>query len=224
MRIDIKGVIIPNDEKWIYDYFEVEATCPKDVNSKLEEAAGGAVDVHINSEGGSVFDGSEIYSALRSYNGKVKIHIDGLAASAASVIACAAKSEIAPTAMIMVHNVSSCAKGDWHDMDKESEILKKANEAVAAAYIYKSGMSMDEALEMMNAETWLTADEAVTRGLCDEISEANGLKLVAGLGDGVIPQSVIKKMQAQRLAEREGRKNALNIKLNNLKNGGINHD
>lgn len=224
MRIDIKGVIIPNDEKWIYDYFEVEATCPKDVNSKLEEAAGGAVDVHINSEGGSIFDGSEIYSALRSYNGKVKIHIDGLAASAASVIACAAKSEIAPTAMIMVHNVSSCAKGDWHDMDKESEILKKANEAVAAAYIYKSGMSMDEALEMMNAETWLTADEAVTRGLCDEISEARGLKLVAGLGDGVIPQSVIKKMQAQRLAEREGRKNALNIKLNNLKNGGINHD
>lgn len=224
MRIDIKGVIIPNDEKWIYDYFEVEATCPKDVNSKLEEAAGGAVDVHINSEGGSVFDGSEIYSALRSYNGKVKIHIDGLAASAASVIACAAKSEIAPTAMIMVHNVSSCAKGDWHDMDKESEILKKANEAVAAAYIYKSGMSMDEALEMMNAETWLTADEAVTRGLCDEISEAHGLKLVAGLGDGVIPQSVIKKMQAQRLAEREGRKNALNIKLNNLKNGGVNHD
>lgn len=224
MKINIKGVIVSNDEKWIYDYFELDSVCPADVESALEKANGEAVDVHVNSEGGSVFAGSEIYSMIREYKGNIKIHIEGLAASAASVIACAAKSCIAPTAMIMVHNVSGQAAGDYNAMGKTSEILKKANEAVAAAYVAKSGMDMTEALEMMNAETWLTAEEAVARGLCDEISEAHSLKLVAGLGGGVIPQSVIAKMQAQRLAEREGRANALNIKLNNLKNGGVNYD
>ena len=223
MRIDIKGVIVSNDEKWIYDFFDVESVCPKDINEKLSEANGGAVEVHINSEGGSVFDGSEIYSALRSYGGSVKICIDGLAASAASVIACAAKSEIAPTAMFMVHNVSACAKGDWRDMSKESEVLKKANEAIAAAYVYKSGMSMEEALDMMNSETWLTAADAVERGLCDRISDEGGMRLTAAFGENVIPRRVIEKMKAEKAREKAEYKNSVIKKFNKIKNGGVNN-
>lgn len=216
MRIDIKGTIIPNDEKWIYETYEIESVCPRDVLEKLEKANGQPVNVHINSGGGCVFAGSEIYSVLRGYCGEVNIYIDGLAASAASVIACAAKSYIAPTAMIMVHNVQGCESGDYNSMDKMSDTLKKTNEAIAAAYVEKSGMTLEKALEMMNRETWLTAEDAVKLGLCDEIAKPQNIRLIAGT-ENIIPQAVIKKMQAQKSEENERRRAALTEKFSKLK-------
>lgn len=97
MKIDIKGAIVSNDDAWIYDWFGETYTSPKNVSAALEEANGEDVDIEINSGGGDVFAGSEIYAAIRAYPGTVNIHVVGLAASAASVIACAAKSDIAPT-------------------------------------------------------------------------------------------------------------------------------
>lgn len=194
MKIDIKGVIVSNDDKWIYDWFEMDSVCPKDVNSLIENAKGENLDVFINSGGGDVFAGSEIYSSLRCYSGKVNIHIVGLAASAASVIACAGKSDISPTAMMMVHNVSGSANGDYREMDKSSEVLQKANAAIAAAYCNKTGMSEEEALELMDKETWLNAKDAVEKGLVDKIAESNNLKLVASFGD-MLPQNVIDKIR-----------------------------
>ena len=103
--IQIKGTIISNDERWIYDWFEWEATAPKDV---ILPETGEPIEVHINSGGGDVYAGSEIYTALRSYQGDVTVKIVGIAASAASVIAMAGDTvEISPTAQIMIHNVSS---------------------------------------------------------------------------------------------------------------------
>lgn len=116
MRIAIKGTIIPSDEAWIYDWFGIENTNPRAVLKSIDAAAGEDLDVDINSGGGDVFAGSEIYSALRGYDGKVRIHVVGLAASAASVIACAAHSDISPTGQMMVHNVSTYSEGDYHDM------------------------------------------------------------------------------------------------------------
>jgi len=194
MRIDVKGVIIPNDDKWVYDWFEMDSTSPKQIIDALESANGQDIDVYIDSGGGDVFAGSNIYSALRSYHGKVNIHIVGLAASAASVIACAGHSDIAPTAMMMIHNVSSMARGDYHAMDKESEILKKANEAVSAAYMAKCGISQQEALAMMDKESWLTAEECVNLGLVDEIAVCQNLQLVAS-ESGVLPKAVIEKIK-----------------------------
>ena len=75
MRIDVKGTIVPNDDQWIYDLFEIEATSPKIVNDAIANANGDRLDVYINSGGGDVFSGSEIYSALREYSGTVKIHV-----------------------------------------------------------------------------------------------------------------------------------------------------
>ena len=162
MKINVKGTIIPNDDQWIYDLFDIDATSPAKASQGITAAAekGEPLEVYINSGGGDIFAASEIYSAIREYSGDVKIHVVGLAASAASVIACAGKSDISPTAQIMVHNVSSVASGDYHDMDKMSEILQKANETIANAYITKSGMAKEKALEIMDKETWLTADEA----------------------------------------------------------------
>ena len=194
MRIDIKGTIIPNDYAWIYDFLEWDYTAPKNVQAIIDKANGEQIDVYIDSGGGDIFAGSAIYSALRAYNGAVKIHVIGLAASAASVIACAGESDIAPTAMVMVHNVSTETQGDYHEMDKSSETLKKANKAIAAAYVEKTGMSEDEALALMDAETWLPANEAVEKGLIDKIADAQNIRLVASTVS-LIPQSVLDKLK-----------------------------
>lgn len=200
MIIEINGVIISSDDKWIYDLFGIPAVCPADVKDKLAEANGEAVTVTINSDGGEIFAASEIYENLRNYPGNLTIKVVGLAASAASVIACAGYSEIAPTAMLMVHNVSAYGVcGDYRVMDKESETLQKANKAIAAAYTTKTGKPLDEVLKIMDKETWITADEAVEMGLIDKISEAkNNYKLVAAYGSGLLPRAVIDKMKNEK--------------------------
>ncbi|HBC92601.1 MAG TPA: peptidase [Pelotomaculum sp.] len=194
MKIDVKGIIIPNDDKWIYDWFEMDSVCPKDILPLIDKAKGEKLDVYINSGGGDVFAGSEIYSALREYTGEVNIHIVGYAGSAASIIACAGYSDITPTGMFMWHNVSGGARGDYHVMDKSSEILKTANKAISAAYQIKTGKSEKELLESMDKETWITAQEAVEQGFVDKIAENQNLKLVAFSGTSMIPQQVIDKI------------------------------
>jgi ATP-dependent protease ClpP protease subunit len=194
LKIDVKGIIIPNDDKWIYDWFEMDSVCPKDILPLIDKAKGEKLDVYINSGGGDVFAGSEIYSALREYTGEVNIHIVGYAGSAASIIACAGYSDITPTGMFMYHNVSGGARGDYHVMDKSSEILKTANKAISAAYQIKTGKSEKELLESMDKETWITAQEAVEQGFVDKIAENQNLKLVAFSGTSMIPQQVIDKI------------------------------
>lgn len=194
MRIDVRGAIVPNDDAWIYDYLGVENCCPAAVTSKLAEAAGTDVDVYINSGGGDIISGSEIYDALRGYEGDVKIHIPAAAASAASMIACAGWCDIAPTAMIMVHNAANDGSyGDYHVKDRESAMLKTANEAIAAAYVEKTGMSMADVLKMMDRETWLTAEKAVEVGLVDEISRP-AQRLVAAAG-GLLPAAAVERIR-----------------------------
>ena len=113
MEIDVRGDIIGNDDKWIYDWLEWDSTCPDDVKSALQTMpAGEKLIVNINSGGGSVMAGQEIYSLLHGRN-DVEIHIQSLAGSAASVIAMANTCKMSPVATIMIHNVSmSRASGD----------------------------------------------------------------------------------------------------------------
>ena len=181
MRINVYGVIIPNDYKWYYDYFDEDCTCPRDVNNVLTEANGEEVEVYINSPGGIIEAGSEIYTMLRSYKGEIKIYIVGQACSAASIIAMAGHCEMSPTALMMVHCVSTRASGNHSDMEKTAEVLRTADDALSNAYMAKSGMSKEEALEMMEKETWLTAHQAKERGLVDAImfEESEPLKLTA---------------------------------------------
>lgn len=205
MKIDVKGVIVSNADEWIYDLFGIDNTSPATFEKALNDANGEDLDIDINSGGGDVFAGSEIYSAIRSYPGKVNIHVVGLAASAASVIACAGHSDIAPTAQMMVHNVSTRTDGNYHDMNKASKDLKQADRAIAAAYVEKSGMSEQDALDLMDAETWLTAQDAVDYGLIDEIAGSKNTQpsngetpLLTASAGGMLPPSVINTMQKRR--------------------------
>jgi len=172
-KINIKGVIIPNSYKWFYDWFEEDSTCPNDVEKVLNEANGEDIETYINSPGGIIDVGSEIYTMLRSYTGNVKQMIVGEACSAASVIAMARYCEMSPTALMMVHCVSSRVRGNHNDMEHMAEVLRTADEALANAYMAKSGMSKEEVLEMMNKETWLTAEQAKEKGLIDAIMYEN---------------------------------------------------
>lgn len=197
-RIDVKGPIISNDEAWIYEWFEIEATCPKMVTSKLLEANGEDVTVHINSPGGYVDEGSEIYTELKNYSGYVEIQIVGLAASAASVIAMAGdKVKISPTAQLMIHNASMGYRGDHRDMEKAAEILKVTDRAIVNAYVIKSGMSEEELLGKMADETWMGAQKALEYKLVDEIMFMdNAIKLTASSStENMIPQKVINSLR-----------------------------
>lgn len=202
MRFNLFGTIVENEDKWIYEWIGMEAVCPKDIMdaiAKIDDKE--TVDIYINSPGGSVFAGSTIYSALRELKDRVKIHVVGIAASAASVVACAGRSDISPTAMLMIHNAASVARGDYHAMDKESEILQQVNKSVASAYIAKAGMSEEKALELMDRETWITASQAVEYGLIDAIAgqELNKpantapMQIVASIGN-IIPKEKISKL------------------------------
>lgn len=190
MNVEIKGYIVPDDDQFIYDWFGIGTTAPKNVRQAIAEAKGEPLDVEISTcYGGDVFSGSTIYSALRGYAGGVKIFVTGLAASAASVIAMAGPSEMSPTAQLMVHRVSSVAQGNHHAMDTVSTSLQEADKAIAAAYVAKAGMSEQAALELMDAETWITAARAVELGLVDKISAAAVPQLVnAAYGLPISPE------------------------------------
>ncbi len=168
-KINIKGVIIPNDYKWFYDWFGMDCTCPKDVETAINEAKGEDLEVFVNSPGGVISVGSEIYTILRSYKGDVKIYIVGEACSAASVIAMARYCEMSPTALMMVHCVWTRGSGNHSDFEHIAETLRTADEALATAYMSKTGMSKEEVLSMMENETWLTAEQAKEKGLINAI-------------------------------------------------------
>lgn len=173
MKINIKGTIIPDEDMNIYDHFGIEAVCPKKVRNALDEAKGEDVDVYINSGGGDVFSANEIYSALRDYDqntGSVRIHITGFAASAATIVMCAADCDISPPSMVMIHNVSSRCEGNHRDMQKQGRTLRDVEKAICKAYTEKTGMSESKLLAMMDEETWLNSEEAVKLGFCDRIA------------------------------------------------------
>lgn len=174
MRIDAKGPIVPDEYREYYDFFEQDCICPAAINEALENAEPDEeIEIYINSPGGVIDAGSEIYTALRKEAARVKIYVTGQACSAASVVAMAAYCEMAPTALMMVHCVSTIVSGNHNDMEKTAAMLATADKAMCRAYVDKSGMSEEDALDMMNRETWLTAEQAVKKGLVDAVMFEN---------------------------------------------------
>lgn len=192
-KVSVRGSIVSSGDKWIYDWFGIEAVSPRDVQKALDEAEGQPVIVEINSGGGDIFAGSEIYTTLKGYSGGVEVHIVGLAASAASVIAQAGKSKISPTALFMIHNVSGSAYGDYRDMAHQAEVLETANRSIAAAYVEKTGKTLEELQQIMDRETWMDAQKAVEYGFVDEVMFAEMPVLTNGFG--VLSTETIAKMK-----------------------------
>ncbi|HDR5353995.1 TPA: Clp protease ClpP [Bacillus thuringiensis] len=226
VKIDVKGPIISNDEAWIYDWFEMDSASPGKISKALDDANGDDLVVSINSPGGYVHEGSEIYTALKNYPGHVEVQIVGLAASAASVIAMAAdKVRISPTAQIMIHNASMWNGGDHRDMSKAAEMLKTTDRAIVNAYVIKSGKSEEELLHMMAEETWMGPQQALENNFVDEIMfMENPVKMTASTATAaMLPQKVIDGFRNGTMNKGQGiTKEDLNAALLGLKNEILN--
>lgn len=195
-KIAIKGAIISDNLQRIYDWIGIEATSPGKVIGSLP-TDNSEIEVVINSGGGDVFAGSEIYTALKEYEGKSTSKIVGIAASAASVIAMGTdRTLIAPTAQMMIHNVSTSAGGDYRDFEHTAEILKSANKSIANAYKIKTGKSDEDLKALMDAETWFNSDTALEHGFADEVlfNDKQELSLSANFGGITLNDDAVEKI------------------------------
>ena len=153
-----------SDETWFGD----EVT-PKLFKSELE-SGDGDITVWINSPGGDVFAAAQIYNMLMDYPHNVTVKIDGLAASAASVIAMAGTEVLmSPVAMMMIHNPATVAIGDAGEMKKAIDMLAEVKESIMNAYEIKTGLSRPRISHLMDAESWFNATKAVELGFADGI-------------------------------------------------------
>lgn len=126
----------------------------------------------INSPGGDCVAAAQIYNMLMDYKGNVTVKIDGIAASAASVIAMAGtKVLVSPVSMLMIHNPATVAFGDSAEMQKAIAMLDEVKESIINAYEIKTGMSRAKLSHLMDAETWMDAHSAVEMGFADEIMQ-----------------------------------------------------
>ena len=152
------------EESW----FDDDVT-PSLFRSDLNSGTGD-ITVWINSPGGDCFAAAQIYNMLRDYKGKVTVKIDGLAASAASVIAMAGDEVlVSPVSMFMIHNPSTIAMGDTAEMQKAIEMLSEVKASIINAYQEKTGLSRNKLSRLMDEETWMDAGKAV------ELHFANGV-------------------------------------------------
>lgn len=133
-------------------------------------ACSGPITVWINSPGGDCIAASQIYTMLMDYKDDVTVKIDGIAASAASVIAMAGTEVLmAPTALMMIHNPATIAMGDHEDMQKAIEMLDEVKESIINAYEIKTSLSRAKLSHLMDAETWMNANKAVELGFADGV-------------------------------------------------------
>lgn len=173
-KIDIKGDIVDNDTGEFFDYFGMSSVYPKKVQQAIENDEDNEIILDVASNGGDVFSASEIYTMLKSSGKNIVVNIQGLAASAASVISMAGNTvNISPTAQLMIHKASVVGAGNADDFEHEAKVLNGIDESIASAYELKTGMKQEDLLQMMANETWLNAKEAVDKGFADNIMFSN---------------------------------------------------
>ncbi|HEO7971062.1 head maturation protease, ClpP-related [Streptococcus agalactiae] len=206
-KINLKGPLIANNSQEVYDYYGMEATSAKSIINQLPEDSSDII-LEVNSNGGLVTVGSEIYTALRNYKGKVTAEITGMAASAASVAVMGAdKVVMSPTAQMMVHKaLFNWVSGNSDDLDKASNALKSSDKAIINAYVAKTGRSEDEIMDLMRNETFMSAQEAVENGFADEVMS---FEAVASIDNAVLPQAVIDDYYASRSKRKQEISNML---------------
>ena len=158
----INGVIA--EESWLDDDIT-----PAVFASELN-AGSGPVTIWLNSPGGDVVAAARIYNMLLDYPGKVTVNIDGIAASAASVIAMAAsRVTMSPVSMLMIHNPATLAMGDKTELSRALEMLESVKDSIINAYQLKTGLSRAKLSKLMDAETWMDATAAIDLGFADEL-------------------------------------------------------
>ena len=170
-----------SDETWWGD----EVT-PQMFRSELN-AAEGDIDLWINSPGGDCYAAAQIYNMLMEYKGNVTVKIDGIAASAASVVAMAGSTvEISPLGMLMIHNPMTVSIGDTHEMERTITFLAEIKESIINAYEIKTGLSRAKISRLMDAETWMNAKKAVELGFADSVLYGDAQRPMTDATDGLI--------------------------------------
>ena len=198
--LTLSGVIA--EESW----FDDEVT-PEIFRDELMSGEGD-ITVWINSPGGDCIAAAQIYNMLLEYKGNVTIKIDGIAASAASVVAMAGNKVImSPVSMLMIHNPMTMAAGDTTEMKKAISMLTEVKESIINAYELKTGMSRDKIAKLMDAETWMDANKAVELGFADEIlSRESSVKPSAMMySENVVSRKLWNKMSAKYRPKEQGR-------------------
>lgn len=172
--VAIDGPILSTNFHAYYDYVEGMAS-PGALRNALTAAGGGPVELRINSPGGSVYDGITMQSELRRYDGAVNVVVTGACFSAATFFLCLKDTHrlAMPGSEIMIHNAWSVAMGDYRSMERVAVQLRRLNDTIAKNYAKRSNLDKDDLLEMMDAETWMTCDDALGMGFVDEVFEAD---------------------------------------------------
>ena len=194
-------------------------------------AGNGPITIYINSPGGDCIAASQIYTMLMDYKDEVTVKIDGMAASAASVIAMAGtKVLMAPTAMMMIHNPATGAFGDHKDMEEVIAMLDEVKESIINAYEIKTGLTHAQLSHMMDSTTWMNAKKAIELGFADEMltdsqrapADVEAYAFSARDVEQAVVNKIIAKVHARNQAEPpkpEGRKvSDLMAELNTIKN------
>lgn len=184
MRTQMNGYIVADEDAWIYRFFGYQVCSPQDIRRALaDNPPGETLTVEINNGGGSLFAGFEIYSVLQGAQCPTEAEIQSLSASAASVamLGCQ-RVKATPVAQVLIHNPSLPAQGDQYVHYKTAEDLEKFAQSLLNAYEIKcrGKRSREELASMLDAETWMTVQEAAEAGLVDEI-----------IGGGIIPSQVM---------------------------------
>lgn len=179
----------------------METISPKRVLSELDQAAGDDIELYINSGGGSVFAGSEIFTALKEYRGKITSKVTGVAASAATFFILASDEVyVSPLAQMMIHKAATRTEGDSTAHASGFDLLDGADQAIAKVYQARTKLKESEILDLMSKTTWMNADKAVQLGFADgvlfdeESDVSNSLDITSEL-----PQDVIDKLKNELL-------------------------
>lgn len=168
------------------------------------------INLHVNSPGGSVFEGIAIGNMLKQHKAKVTAHVDALAASIASVIVASCDEVIMPeNSMLMIHNPWTLSMGNAKELRKQADDLDKIAESSVITYLSKSGEKLTEEKikQIMDEETWLSADEAYEYGLCDAVESAN--QMVASVSNKLfetyqnVPDELLKPTQQYEISQEQ---------------------
>ena len=196
----ISGVIA--EESWLDDQVS-----PQQFKEELENGEGD-ITVWINSPGGDCIAAAQIYNMLLSYKGTVTVQIDGIAASAASVIAMAGtKIMMSPVSMLMIHNPMTMVAGDRTEMEKAIAMLSEIKESIINAYEIKTKMTRESIAKLMDAETWMDATKAVELGFADDILQREPLVMASNMlyAKHTVDGQLWNKMREKYKAKEEGR-------------------
>lgn len=234
--VNLRGPLIPSDVKWVYDFFEIESICPNDISKAIDEASekSDSIIFRINSTGGCVSVGADIYEMIRSSDIETEARIVGDCCSAATYIACAAdKATMSPLAQYMIHQCSVSASGNSSDFAAILQMLNETDKAIASAYVMKTGMSQEEIIELMKNETFMNAQTAKKLGFIDSVLfenefvqnsiDSNKIRILNS-ANCMIDESIISQMQKNKQsilsAQNSVKKRKTLAKLNLLKLGG----